>query len=188
MTTRSVSALGVLATWLLIDLWRVWTPSLITLFGRAAQTPAEVMGAYALLVMAVPLVIVAFLRRRLARWAGWMLLAAFVVRIALAINPEGGDIQLYGSSVGVVLAFGALCLCAGSLGRALVPSVLLGVAVSASTHALLGTFGAVWRRDGWDVALLIVQAVLVVVAMRGAARARDAPVAARTALRCRRCC
>jgi hypothetical protein len=50
-------AAGVL---LLVDVLRVWLPSIITIFGQAASTPAELMGAFALLwfviaVAAVPL-------------------------------------------------------------------------------------------------------------------------------------
>ncbi|QAY60174.1 hypothetical protein ET475_09355 [Microbacterium protaetiae] len=181
MTTRSLSVLGAVSMWMTIDLWRLWSPSLITLFGRAAQTPPEVMGAYALVVMAVPLVIVALFRARDGMPVVWLLAAAFVVRIVLAANPNGGDVQLYGSSLGVVLGVSAVCVCAGVLGRSFVPSILLGVALSASTHAILGTFGAVWRRDGWDVALLIVQAVLILAAARGASRLAASPVSARTA-------
>ena len=32
----------------LLDVLRVWLPSVITLFGRAAETPAELLGAFAL--------------------------------------------------------------------------------------------------------------------------------------------
>ena len=39
-------ALGIL---LLTDVLRVWLPSIITIFGQAASTPAELMGAFALL-------------------------------------------------------------------------------------------------------------------------------------------
>src|SRR3954453_17072294 len=33
---------------LLLDVLRVWLPSIITIFGPAASTPAELMGAFAL--------------------------------------------------------------------------------------------------------------------------------------------
>ncbi|GAA5146198.1 hypothetical protein GCM10025768_04460 [Microbacterium pseudoresistens] len=176
MRRVSLSALGVVAAWLLIDFWRLWTPSLITLFGRAAETPPEIMGLFALIVMALPLVIVAFLRGPSVRIATGLLVAAFVVRILLRMNPSGGDVQLYGSSIGVVLTVAAVCLAAGALDRAFVPSILLGVAVSVGSHAFLGGFGAVWRSDGWDVALLLVQAVFVGVAVRRAVHGIDLPI------------
>ncbi|MDR2997613.1 MAG: hypothetical protein LBU78_05795, partial [Microbacterium sp.] len=182
MRRLSLSLTGIVAAWLLIDLWRLWTPSLITLFGRAAETPPEIMGAYALLVMALPLAIVVFVRRAAPVLAAWLLVAAFGVRLLLRMNPDGGDVQLYGSSLGVVLAVSALCLAAGSLGRTLVPSVFLGVLLSAATHAMLGGYGAVWRSDAWDVTLLVLQAVLLVFAVRTADRAPREPVSPRTAL------
>ena len=36
------------AWWLFTDLAAVWGPSLITIFGQAADTPAELMGVFAL--------------------------------------------------------------------------------------------------------------------------------------------
>src|SRR5690625_7564947 len=47
--------------WVLVDVVRVWAPSLITLVGQAASTPAELMGAYALgcvVVAVLPLLLV----------------------------------------------------------------------------------------------------------------------------------
>lgn len=162
----AVSVPAVIAVWLLTDLWRLWTPSLITLFGRAAETPPEVMGAFALAVIAASLLLLAFIRGQAPRLAAWLLVAAFAVRIALRVNPAGGDFQLYGSSLGVFLAIASLCLIAGTTGQSLVPNVFLGVAIATSTHAALGSFGAVWRQDPLDVVLLLAQAALIVVAFR----------------------
>ena len=182
MRRLSLSLIGIVAAWLLIDFWRLWTPSLITLFGQAAETPPEVMGAFALAVMAAPLVLVAFVSRPAPVLAAWLLVAAFAVRIITRMNPVGGDVQLYGASVGVILLVAVLCLCAGSLGRTFVPSVFVGVAASTATHAMLGGYGAVWRSDAWDIALLLVQAVLVWFAVRGASDTPREPVSPRTAL------
>ncbi|UNK71121.1 endonuclease/exonuclease/phosphatase family protein [Microbacterium sp. H1-D42] len=182
MRRLSLSLVGIVAAWLLIDFWRLWTPSLITLFGQAAETPPEIMGAFALAVMAAPLVVVAFVSRPAPVLAAWLLIAAFAVRIVTRMNPVGGDVQLYGSSIGVLLVVAVLCLCAGALGRTLVPSVFVGVAVSTATHAMLGGYGAVWRSDAWDIGLLIVQAVLLAFAVRGASDAPREPVSPRTAV------
>lgn len=181
MQLRSFSALGVAAVWLLTDLWRVWTPSLITLFGRAAETPPEIMGLYALGVMAAPILLVAFVRRTAPVLAAWLLVGAVLVRVVLQLNPDGGDVQLYGASLGVALAVAALCLAVAALGRALVPSVLLGVALAASTHAMLGTYGAVWRDGAVAVVLLVAQIALVAFAVRGASSLGGQPAAPRTA-------
>lgn len=172
--THPVALLGVIAVWLLIDLWRMFTPSLITLFGRAAETPAEVMGAYALGVMAAPLLLLAFVRRPAALLAAGLLVAAFVVRLVLRVNPDGGDVQLYGASLGVALAVASLCLIAGIEGRSLLPSVMAGLALSVTTHAALGSFGAVWRSDFFDISLLIFQALLLLAAVRAAVDDRAA--------------
>jgi hypothetical protein len=50
---------------LLVDLLRVWLPSIITIFGQAASTPAELLGAFALMWF-----VLAFLAPPLARVAG----------------------------------------------------------------------------------------------------------------------
>src|SRR5215218_641753 len=55
-------ALGVV---LLVDVLRVFLPSVITVFGRAAETPAELLGAFALVWFVLPLGAPV-----LARWAG----------------------------------------------------------------------------------------------------------------------
>ncbi|WP_320668663.1 endonuclease/exonuclease/phosphatase family protein [Patulibacter defluvii] len=175
MTRTSLSAVGLAAAWLLTDLWRLWTPSLITLFGRAAQTPTEVMGAYALAVMAAPLVLIAFVRGPAPRLAAGLLVAAFVVRVGVQVVPGGGAVQLYGSSLGVALAVAALCLATGALGRRLVPGVFLGVAVATAVHAALGSFGAVWRDDAASYAVLVLQAIAVGFAVRAAGRGGEEP-------------
>lgn len=182
MRRHSLSLVGIVAAWLLIDFWRLWTPSLITLFGRAAETPPEIMGAFALAVMAAPLVLVALVSRAAPVLAAWLLVAAFAVRLATRMNPDGGDVQLYGASIGVLLTVAALCLCAGALGRTFVPSVFVGVAASTATHAMLGGYGAVWRSDAWDISLLLLQAVLLWFAVRGADDAPHEAVAPRTAV------
>ncbi|MFE2773116.1 endonuclease/exonuclease/phosphatase family protein [Microbacterium resistens] len=186
MTRTSLSTIGLAAAWLLTDLWRVWTPSLITLFGRAAETPPEIMGAYALAVMAAPLVLLAVVRGPAPRLAAGLLVAALVVRIGVQIVPGGGDVQLYGSSLGVALAVAALCLAAGALGRRLIPSVFLGIAVATTVHAALGSFGAVWRDDAAAYAVLVLQATVVAFAVRASGRVTEEPgdpaVAARSAL------
>lgn len=185
MRRVSLSALGVVAAWLLIDFWRLWTPSLITLFGRAAETPAEIMGLFALVIMALPIVVVAFFRKASAGAATALLAAAFAVRILLHLNPAGGDVQLYGASLGTILTVAAVCLAAGALDRTFIPSIFLGVFAGVAVHAFLGGYGAVWRGDAWGVVALLAQAVFVAVAIRRAVHGIDlpagrSPIAART--------
>lgn len=168
-------------TWLLIDLWRVWTPSLITIFGQAAETPAELMGLYALGVMAVPVLLLLVLRRAGGGQAlVGLVLLALACRVALMLT-DGGRPQLYVASAGVALAATWLCLGAQRFGRALVPGLFAGVALSAVTHAGLGTWGAVWRADAWGWLVLLLQ-VLLVMATLGVTRSTGVdPVSRRTA-------
>ena len=55
MTRRVLLVAGVL--WVFLDVFRMWAPSLITIFGKAAETPAELIGAFALACGALPLVL-----------------------------------------------------------------------------------------------------------------------------------
>src|SRR5690606_32197435 len=48
--------------------------------------------------------------------------------------------------------------------RVAVAGLVTGIALSVTTHAALGTWGAVWRSDVWACSLLVVQVGLVVLA------------------------
>src|SRR5699024_9839428 len=65
------------------------------------------------------------------------------------------------------------------LGDVLVTGVACGLAASTLTHAALGTWGAVWRADGWGWALLVLQFAVVLISHRKTFAPRSA--AARTA-------
>ncbi|WP_313407493.1 endonuclease/exonuclease/phosphatase family protein [Aeromicrobium sp.] len=142
--------------WVLTDLVRVWAPSLITIFGQAASTPPELMGAYALGCVLLG-VVAAFVARRHATGAGWIALAVTVVaRVALQLT-DGGQPQLVVASVGVAAGVAWLSLSAASLGDVLVVGLAAGTALGVITHAALGTWGAVWRDDVWSWLVLCVQ-------------------------------
>ncbi|RQX20690.1 endonuclease, partial [Micromonospora chalcea] len=64
----------------LLDVLRVWLPSVITLFGRAAETPAELLGAFALGWFLLALAAPALVRRTGAAPVG--LVAAVVLAAA----------------------------------------------------------------------------------------------------------
>ncbi|HEU4568535.1 MAG TPA: endonuclease/exonuclease/phosphatase family protein [Marmoricola sp.] len=161
-------------TWLLVDLWRVWTPSLITIFGQAASTPPEAIGGFAIGVMAVPLLALLLLGSllpslHLSSLPGpvalrWLLLLATAARVVLML-VGGGEPQLVVASVGVAVAALWLCLASRCLGEVLVPGLFLGLLLSAATHAALGSFGAVWRHDVWGWLVLAVQVLLVLLVL-----------------------
>lgn len=150
--------------WLLLDLLRAWTPGLITIFGRAAETPAELIGAFALAVLSAPLLILVVAGRVLVGPVAPLIATAVLALLARLVVPllPGGPVLLWTASAGVALAVLALALAAGRLGTCLVPGLFCGVAASATTHAGLGTWGAVWRTDlaGWTVTAGLVATLL----------------------------
>ncbi|MEU8168005.1 endonuclease/exonuclease/phosphatase family protein [Micromonospora sp. NPDC049004] len=155
LTTGSL-ALGVV---LLIDVLRVWLPGIITIFGQAASTPAEVMGAFALgwfvLAMAVPALVRRVGARRVTVVAAVLLAVA---RLALTSAP-GGRPQLWLATAGLFAGLVWLVGVAGGTDRP-VPGLALGLAVNAAVHALLDTYDLVWR-GGWVAWLLSAVAVVL---------------------------
>ncbi len=179
--SRTAALLAVaVGVWVLGDLVRAWAPSLITIFGQAASTPPELMGAYALGCVAVG-VAAAFLARRRAAGAAWVALGvALACRVALQLT-DGGQPQLHVATVGLAAGIAWLSLTAAAAGDVLVVGVAAGTALGTVTHAALGTWGAVWRDDAWAWMLLVVQAVGAALAWRSARGHRPQAVAARTA-------
>lgn len=142
-------ALGVV---LLVDVLRVWLPSIITIFGQAASTPAELMGAFALGWFVLALAAPPLVRRLGARPVG--LLAAVVLagaRLALTAAP-GGRAQLWLACTGLLA--GLVWLTATAV-RTVRPAAGLatGLLLGAAGHALLGTDDLVWR-GGWPAGTL----------------------------------
>ena len=162
--------------WLLIDVQRVWTPSLITIFGQAAETPPELIGAFALACAAAPLLLLLVLPR--SGTTGDVALGLLVItRVAIAFT-DGGRPQLVMASVGTVAGLWWLALVCGRRAQVLVPGLAWGLLLATTAHAALGTYGAVWRRDAGGVIELAVVVGLVVAAMvltRGSSYAVTAP-------------
>ncbi|MEU4368664.1 endonuclease/exonuclease/phosphatase family protein [Micromonospora chersina] len=160
-------ALGVVV---LLDVLRVWLPSIITIFGQAAETPAELLGAFALgwfvLALAAP-VLVRRLGARPARLAAAGLLAA--TRLALTAAP-GGRVQLWLACAGLLAGLVWLAATAATVDRP-APGLAFGLAGAAVGHALLGTEDLVWRGGvlGWAVSVLLVGAFLAAQAAAGPA-------------------
>jgi endonuclease/exonuclease/phosphatase family metal-dependent hydrolase len=156
--------------WLLTDVLRMWTPSLITIFGRAAETPPELIGAFALACGAAPLLLLLLPRtERVARLALVLLLVA---RLALLLT-DGGRPQLVVASAGVVVGLWWLALAVGRDARHLVAGLAWGLLLATTAHAALGTYGAVWRRDLPGYAEAFPSAALVLAALVQASRRRS---------------
>src|SRR5699024_7594460 len=132
--------------WMLVDIVRVWTPTLITRVGQAADTPPELLGLFALGCVLVPFIPLVIWRNRPRAQSGALQGSAAIAlgcRIVLQFVP-GEDLQVIASSLGVVAIFTWLAFSAVVLGDVLVLGVAGGLAASTLTHAALGTWGAVW--------------------------------------------
>ncbi|WP_089156952.1 endonuclease/exonuclease/phosphatase family protein [Micromonospora sp. NBS 11-29] len=155
-------ALGVAV---LLDVLRVWLPSVITLFGRAAETPAELLGAFALGWFVLALAAPTLVRRLGARPVGLAAAGALAaVRLALTAAP-GGAAQLWLACAGLLAGLVWLAATAATVDRP-VPGLAFGVAGNAAGHALLGTEDLVWRGGalGWTLSVALVAAFLTATA------------------------
>ncbi|GGT13115.1 endonuclease/exonuclease/phosphatase family protein [Nonomuraea spiralis] len=144
---------------LLLDVSRVFLPSLITLFGRAGETPPELMGLYAAAWFILPfLALLAKPRHALLGGAAALVLA----RILL----QSGVGQLYVASAGVTAGLVFLYGCAHTVPRRAVPAGIMGgLCLSLIVHLLLDGVDLVWR-DGvlpWLAALSVCAAFLTLV-------------------------
>ncbi|WP_433533407.1 endonuclease/exonuclease/phosphatase family protein [Micromonospora sp. CA-263727] len=155
-------ALGVVV---LVDVLQVFLPSVITIFGQAASTPAELLGAFALGWFVLALAAPALILRVGARPVG---LAAAVLlgasRLALTAGP-GGRTQLWLAAAGLLAGLVWLAATAARVQRP-VPGLTLGLAVGALGHALLGTHDLVWwgRWEAWALSVVPVALLLAGVA------------------------
>jgi endonuclease/exonuclease/phosphatase family metal-dependent hydrolase len=141
-----------LGTLLLVDVLRVWLPSLITIYGSAGSTPPAQIGAFALLWFAAPVVAVP-----VARLVGADRLA-FAAALALAFakftaGASGGGatrdsrVQLYllcaALTSGLVWLI-SMAMSVRSARRAAV-GVTSGLAASVALHTALDTVDLHWR-------------------------------------------
>ncbi|MEU4791049.1 endonuclease/exonuclease/phosphatase family protein [Micromonospora tulbaghiae] len=186
MRHRHLSTLALaLGIAILLDVLRVWLPSIITLFGQAAETPAELLGAFALGWFLLALAAPSLVRRIGAGPVGLVAAGVLAVaRLALTAQP-GGPAQLWLACAGLLAGLVWLAAVAASVPRP-VAGLALGLAGNAVGHALLGTEDLVWRGGvlAWSLSALLVSAFLAAsVAVRRERTA--APVrgdAARTAV------
>ncbi|MFI6477229.1 endonuclease/exonuclease/phosphatase family protein [Nonomuraea sp. NPDC050663] len=123
------------------DVLRVFLPSLITLFGRAGETPPELMGAYAAAWFVLPF-LAALLR------PSWCLYGGAAVLVVSRLVLQTGLEQLYTASVGVCAGLVFLYGCARTLDRRAVPlGIASGLAATVVVHQVLDQVDLVWR-DG----------------------------------------
>ncbi len=170
---RPIAVGALLVAFLLVEVLRVWSPSLL----RGEAAPPNVLAALglgALCFMVAPLL--AWQVHRLGATALWVAggIALLAGRGALVLT-DGGLWQLAAASVAVTGATVALTGLAagleGSLARQARTGVLLGVAAATALHLGTRTAGLTWPSDtlvgsGVAVALLVAFAV----ALRAVAR------------------
>lgn len=166
MTRRAVLTGVVL--WIFLDVLRVWAPSLITIFGQAAETPPELIGGFALACASVPLLLVLAARRLTAAPMGAVSLLV-ISRIALQFT-NGGNPQLWISAAGVAVGIWALAMLFGQDRTLIASGTAVGILGSVASHAALGTFGAVWRADVFGWLGLALPLILLVISLRSDGR------------------
>ncbi|NYF57427.1 endonuclease/exonuclease/phosphatase family protein [Micromonospora purpureochromogenes] len=151
--TTVVTALGLI---LLTDVLRVFLPSVITIFGQAASTPAELLGAFALGWFVLPLAVPALVRRVGVRPVA--LVAAVVLagaRLAVTGFP-GGRAQLWLATAGLVAGLCWLTAVAAGSSRP-VPGLALGLAAAAVLHTVSDTYRSPWLggAEVWVVGVVL---------------------------------
>lgn len=166
--TTVTLALGVV---LLVDVLRVFLPAVITIFGQAASTPAELLGAFAfgwfLLALAAPALI-----RRVGARPVTLVAAVLLVVARLAVNGQpGGRLQLWLATAGLLAGLVWLAGVAAGTDRP-VPGLALGLAVGAVLHTVLDTYRSAFFGDwpAWSAAVGVAGLFL-------AGQARPAPPA-----------
>ncbi|MEU4640751.1 endonuclease/exonuclease/phosphatase family protein [Micromonospora sp. NPDC023814] len=151
--TTLTLALGVV---LLVDVLRVFLPAVITIFGQAASTPAELLGAFALgwfvLALAAPALIRRVGARPVALVAAVLLVAA---RLAVTGQP-GGRLQLWLATAGLLAGLVWLAGVAAATHRP-APGLALGLALGAILHTALDTYrlGFLGSWQSWLAAGLV---------------------------------
>ncbi|MEH0975219.1 endonuclease, partial [Micromonospora sp. CPCC 205546] len=172
--TTVTLALGVV---LLVDVLRVFLPAVITIFGQAASTPAELLGAFAfgwfLLALAAPALV-----RRVGARPVTLVAAVLLAGARLVVNGQpGGRTQLWLATAGLLAGLVWLAGTAATTDRP-VPGLALGLTVGAVVHTALDTYRSAFFGDwpAWLAAVAV--AGLFLAGQFLAGRARPAPPAA----------
>ncbi|MEU9506419.1 endonuclease/exonuclease/phosphatase family protein [Micromonospora sp. NPDC048170] len=166
--TTATLALGVV---LLTDVLRVFLPAVITIFGQAASTPAELLGAFALGWFVLALAAPALVRRVGARPVTLVAAVLLVVARLAVTGQPGGRLQLWLATAGLLAGLVWLAGAAAGTDRP-VPGLALGLALGAVVHTALDTYRSAFFGD-WPAWL----AAVVVSGLFLAGQARPAPPA-----------
>jgi endonuclease/exonuclease/phosphatase family metal-dependent hydrolase len=173
------TALGVA---ILIDVLRVFLPSLITIFGSAGSTPAELIGVYALGWFLAGFLVVPgarLIRPGILAVVGALLLVAG--RAVLQFT-DGGQPQLLVASVALLGGLWWLTATAMAAPTNLPLGVVWGFALATGVHAALDTVDLVWRDSTVPFILVAVELAAFTVSLRFAGSTVESPTPAPRAL------
>jgi endonuclease/exonuclease/phosphatase family metal-dependent hydrolase len=167
---------GALLTVVLLQVLRVWLPSLLFVLGREVEASGLLLSAVALACL-VPAFLLVVATGRMP--AGRMVAATAVVlvgcRLALQL-VAGGWPQLTIATVGTVAGVAALTSWAtiveGHLGRL---AVLIGVVAESLVHLSASTLDLVWRQTPWAAALAVLLVTATLLAVSTVAGEADRP-------------
>jgi endonuclease/exonuclease/phosphatase family metal-dependent hydrolase len=165
-------------TLLLVEVLRVWLPSVTFVFGRAGSTPATTMGLFAAAWFLVPVLVLPVLRRTSTGVAfGVAALTLCAARLVLQAT-SGGDPQLWAATLGLTAGLVALTALAGGAasGHVARVGVVAGLLLHGVLHLSLGTLDLVWRANWTSVtAVVALVAACAVVILRAASAPGWAP-------------
>ncbi len=167
---------GALLTAVLLQVLRVWLPSIPFVLGREVAASGLVLSAAAAACLALVYLLVAATGRVRA---GRLLAGTAVVlvgsRLALQL-VSGGWPQLTIATVGTVAGVAALVAWSttvdGHLGRL---ALLTGLAAEALAHLSASTLDLAWRQGPWAAALTVLLLVATLVAVSAVAGEADRP-------------
>jgi endonuclease/exonuclease/phosphatase family metal-dependent hydrolase len=131
---------------LLIDLLRVFLPSLLTIFGEAGSTPAAQLGGFAAVWFVLGLAVLPLLLKMPARLLAMLGAALMVIARLTLQGSSGGAVQLYAACLGLTGAIAWLVAVAATPlpGRPIATGVTLGIAAAATLHVALRTVDLTW--------------------------------------------
>ncbi|MEX2562569.1 MAG: endonuclease/exonuclease/phosphatase family protein [Nitriliruptoraceae bacterium] len=154
----AVAAIAGLLFW---DAARIWMPSVLFVVGDAGDTPATILGAYALGTAVIPFLAAMALRGATVS-VGWTVgVAGLIIGRLVLVVADGGMAQVIGSSLSVVAAGLTVAALATRADR--MPTVrvafLTGIAASWALYAAMGGIDALWQQTAlatlWSLALAV---------------------------------
>jgi endonuclease/exonuclease/phosphatase family metal-dependent hydrolase len=164
---------GALLTAVLLQVLRVWLPSLPFVLGREVAVSGLVLSGAAIACLLPVLLVAAPGRVRTGRVVAGTAIVLVGCRLALQL-ANGGWAQLTLATMGAVAGVAALAAWAtmvdGHLGRL---AVLIGLVAESLVHLSASTFDLAWRQTPWAAALTVLLATATLMAVSAVAGDTD---------------